>query len=92
MDNIDLEVGEDVYFWEDGRDNYEFGTIKRDEHAYCLIDHILDRHAVLPARVHKSRISRNMMDIVSLIANTPVEEKEVVLISDSKPVQLSLFG
>jgi hypothetical protein len=88
MDN--LEVGEDVYFWEQGKDNYSFGTIKSDEHAYCLIDHILERNPVLPVIVHKSRISRDRIEIVRLIANTPVDD--VVLISDSKPVQLSLFG
>lgn len=90
MNNLDLEVGEDVYFWEEGADNYDFGTIKSDEHAYCLIDHILKRNPILPATVHKSRIPREMMEIVNLIANTPVDD--VVLISDSKPVQLSLFG
>lgn len=92
MNNLDLEVGEDVYFWEQGKDNYDFGTIKSDEHAYCMIDHILERSPVLPAKVHKSRISRDRMEIVKMIANAPVEKKEVVLISDSKPVQLSLFG
>jgi hypothetical protein len=92
MDSQDLEVGEDVYFWEEGKDNYDFGTIKSDQLAYCLIDHILERNPILPATVHKSRISRNRMDIIKLIANSPLEEKEVLLISDSKPVQLSLFG
>jgi hypothetical protein len=23
MDNLDLEVGEDVYLWEEGKDNYD---------------------------------------------------------------------
>lgn len=90
MDNQDLEVGEDVYFWEEGKDNYEFGTIKSDQLAYCLIDHILERNPILPATVHKSRISRDRMEIVRLIANS--HSDDVVLISDSKPVQLSLFG
>lgn len=92
MDNADLEVGEDVYFWEQGKDNYDFGTIKSDQLAYCLIDNILERNPIAPAIVHKSRISRNRMEIIKLITNSPIEEKEVVLISDSKPVQLSLFG